>query len=143
MEVAMNLGSTQFFQALFSPEALDTVFNDHFRTTRTRGLDRLTGPQFAKYSGEELLVVSTKVLNGTYRFTPYAEILRVKGRDKAPRLIGIPTLRDRIVLYQLTRFLSQTYPNQVPKNLAKKTVTSIIEAFKEPDLSHGDKGTTD
>lgn len=125
--------SSLIFKQLFSADSLEQTFREHFQTTRTRGVDRLTGPQFARSSVIELARVSEKVLGGAYKFTPYAEVLRTKGRGKAPRLIGIPTVRDRVVLYQVNRFLSEIYPAQVPRNLAKKTVASIVESLKKPD----------
>lgn len=54
----------------------------------------------------------------------------MKGRDKNPRLIGIPTVRDRVVLHQLNKFLASIYRERVPKNVASTYVREISTDLK-------------
>jgi hypothetical protein len=118
------------FAALFSAVALKERFECDFARSAGKGTDRLNGFQFAARAGTECAVASAKCLAGTYRFAPYLENLKPKGRGKAPRLIGIPTLRDRVVLSQLNRFLAAVFPDCVPKNIASVYVRSVFEDLK-------------
>jgi RNA-directed DNA polymerase len=58
------------------------------------------------------------------------ENLKTKGRSKLPRLIGIPTVRDRIVLSQLNCFLAAVFPDRVPKNIASAYIRAISNDLK-------------
>lgn len=122
-----QITDTELFDQLFSPEALFRTFVDKFATSSGKGVDRLNGFQFALRAADELSIASRKCLDGTYRFAPYLEVLKTKGRSKPPRIIGIPTVRDRIVLSHLNRFLAAVYPERVPRNVAATYVRRISE----------------
>jgi RNA-directed DNA polymerase len=117
----------ELFEQLFSPDALFRTFVDKFATSSGKGVDRINGFQFAMRAADELTVASRKCLDGTYRFAPYLEVLKTKGRAKPPRVIGIPIIRDRIVLSHLNRFLAAVYPERVPRNVAATYVRRISE----------------
>lgn len=126
------------FEELFSPLALLNVFQERFSQSPSKGLDRLNGYQFSKNAPLELMIVSKKCLDGSFRFTPYLENLKIKGRGKAPRLIAIPTIRDRIVLNQLKVLLSKAYPGAIPKNIANTYVQTISQELvsHDPDSTY-------
>lgn len=125
--------SSIIFDNLFSAASLEEVFREKFSSVASKGVDRLNGFQYGVKSQEDFVVVSEKISNGKFRFSPFLEILKNKGRDKRPRLIGIPTIRDRVVLYQLNRFLSACYPERVPKNVASTYVREIFSVLKDKD----------
>jgi hypothetical protein len=74
---------------------------------------------------------------GKYRFSPYLENLKFKGRDNNPRLISIPTIRDRIVLNQVNQVLAAVFSECVPRNIANSYIRSIAS-----DLSGAAEETT-
>jgi retron-type reverse transcriptase len=117
----------------YSIESLNQIYNDNFKTSTTKGIDRLSGIQFAKQASVQIEVISNKCLQGTYRFSPYLELLRSKGRGKPPRVLAIPTIRDRIVLYALKDILSQVFIECVPRKLAN-TYIHEIKKFIEGKL---------
>ncbi|AFZ04462.1 reverse transcriptase domain-containing protein [Calothrix sp. PCC 6303] len=106
-------------------KSLKKIYDDKFESSTTKGIDRLSGIQFRKQSKSQFKVIKKKCLNGTYRFSPYLELLRSKGRDKPPRLLAIPTVRDRIVLYALKEILFQIFPDCVPRKLANTYIYDI------------------
>jgi len=122
-----EIDDTQLFCGLFLPASLFDVFQISFSNSTSKGTDRLNSFQFAPRALQELSLASAKCINGTYRFAPYLEVLKTKGRDKNPRLIGIPTIRDRVILAQLNRFLAAVYPERVPRNVASKYVRTIAD----------------
>lgn len=113
------------FDLLFSTEVLLSVFQTRFLQSGAKGIDRRGGFQFAARAAEELASTSSKCLAGTFQFSPYLENLKQKGRGKAPRVIGIPTIRDRVVLHQLNRFLAFVFPACVPRNIASTYVRNV------------------
>lgn len=113
------------FRELFKPDVLLEVYLDKFTNAASKGVDRLNGFQYSKRVAHDVVVVSEKCLSGTFRFSPYLENLKVKGRGKPPRLIGIPTIRDRLVLHQLNKVLAAAFPECVPRNIANHYVRTI------------------
>lgn len=121
----------KLLQAFFSKASIKGVFDDKFASSGTKGIDRLNSFQFSKQLDAHVSIIHRKCLSGTYRFTPYAEVLRLKGRDKNPRLIGIPTVRDRLVLHQLKEILAHTFPECVPKARANTIIHKISREIKK------------
>nr|WP_281249379.1 RNA-directed DNA polymerase [Lentzea xinjiangensis] len=55
-------------------------------------------------------VAARKLRSGSYVFTQYREKLVLRGQNKYPRVISVPTARDRIVLRVLAEFIGQVFP---------------------------------
>jgi hypothetical protein len=115
------------YPALFQRQRLLQTFRETFAHSTGKGVDRLNGFQFASRADPDLAITSAKCLNGSYRFSPYLESLQLKGRGKHPRVISIPTIRDRVVLNQLKDFLFATFPHCVPSKIASRYVTEISQ----------------
>lgn len=120
-----RINDSILFENLFSPEALIESYREKFKQSPSKGIDRINGFQFAISAISNLSTSSRKCLNNSYRFSAYLENLKIKGRDKPPRLISIPTIRDRIILSQLNKFLSILYPERIPRNIASQYVREI------------------
>jgi RNA-directed DNA polymerase len=138
IEAAYSLGmvdETILFNYLFSPSVFLEVFEARFRKSTSKGIDRVNGFQYGARAAQDLVVAARKSLDGTYRFTPYLENLKIKGRNKAPRLIGVPAVRDRIILHQLNRYLACVFPSCVPKNVASTYVREIAADLSKKSLS--------
>jgi RNA-directed DNA polymerase len=123
------------FDALFSAESLFNVFQEKFAANPAKGIDRRSGFQFAGSATAELAVASHKCRDGTFKFSPYLENLKSKGRKSPPRIIGIPTVRDRVVLHQLNRFLAFAFAEAVPKNIASGYVRTVASDLRSADLT--------
>jgi RNA-directed DNA polymerase len=130
LEVSL-VDDDELFCSYFSSDELKLSFDERFSKSAAKGVDRLSGPQFVGRAGKEFAAVSVKCINGKYRFSPYLESLRLKGRGKYPRVISIPAVRDRVVLNQLNRFLSEKFPQCVTRNVASAYVRSIAADFKD------------
>ena len=115
----------QLLKSYFEIKSLEKIYNDKFKSSTTKGIDRLSGIQFAKQTKSQIEVIHNKCLKGTYKFSPYLELLASKGRGKAPRLLAIPTIRDRIVLHALKEILFQVFPECVPRKLANTYIYDI------------------
>ncbi|MHB7168943.1 hypothetical protein ACYCJE_14980 [Klebsiella pneumoniae] len=118
----------KLFKKLFSPKSLFDVYTERFSKSAAKGLDRINGMQYSNRARKELKKVSEKCLNGSFRFTPYLEKLKSKGRGKKPRVISIPTIRDRVVLKQLNVFLCEVFPKEgANKQVISSQADSLIK----------------
>jgi hypothetical protein len=114
----------------FAEDELHKTFNEKFLDSSVKGLDRLNGHQFKSNIDEHCFNINRKCMSGKYEFTPYAEVLQLKGRAKHPRVIGIPTVRDRLVLNQLKNILSHVFSEYVPKTRANTLIHKISREIK-------------
>src|SRR6185437_12038140 len=128
---------TRLFEELMSCTALEATFKAHFSISPGKGVDRINGFQFAAGRMADLTHASRKCLDGTFRFSPYLEVLKPKGRDSKPRLVSIPTVRDRVVLHQIKELLAKAFPECVPRNIAGSIIREIAA-----DLPTRDAQTT-
>src|SRR5215217_453412 len=94
---------------------LVAVYLNHIAKGHARGRDGLSPGAL----GDDILGicsnVSEKIRSGTFRFTRYRERLILKGANKNPRVISIPTARDRIVLKAMALYLADIYPDLSPE----------------------------
>jgi len=121
------------YEVLFSPTALIKTYEDRHRDSNSRGLDRLNGSAFGSTSIAQLQIASRKCLNGSYKFTPYLESLKLKDRSSPPRMISIPTVRDRIILTQLNRFLRFAFKEESQLRLASEYVREVSDELRVLD----------
>ena len=85
---------------------------------------------------DELQTAYWKVQKGSYRLTPYVERLVPKGRGKPPRVLSIPTVRDRVVLRQLLTALHAAFPDRVARTLPNAHVRQL-NAFLQAQGNRG------
>lgn len=135
--VPSRIDLNALYQILFSVDALASAYLDRHADSRARGLDRLSGLTFSRVASEQLEVASRKCIDGSYKFTPYLESLKLKDRHSAPRMISIPVVRDRVVLTQLNKFLRLAFQEESHLRLASELVRDLSE-----DLTTFDPSTT-
>ena len=110
---------------LFTPSRLASVFEFEIAPSSLRGLDRVGSAGFRQHRDRETRVIARKVLGGSYRFTPYRELLRPRGAKKPPRRLAVATVRDRIVLYTLKELLHEAFPDAVNRTAPNKLIRDI------------------
>ena len=119
-----------YLKNIFTIESLQDIFESNkIKQNNVKGIDRLNIRQFRKIAPEQIAIIHEKCLIGNYKFSPYVEILHSKGRNKNPRPISVPTVRDRIVLRVLTDILSEFFPEAKPKKLANTYIHEISKGI--------------
>ncbi len=121
-------------EILFSEEALHSAYRERHAESASRGLDRRNGLSFDPVAFNELSVASRKCIAGEYRFTPYLEVLKVKDRANSPRMVSIPTIRDRIILTQLNKLIRLCFPSESKTRLASEYIRSVTEDLANLDI---------
>lgn len=79
--------------------------------------------------GSVASVLQRKMRDGSYEFTSYREILLSKGAKSYPRVVSVPTARDRIALKTIAGILAQLFPNSKTP-MAQIRVGEVIDALK-------------
>lgn len=125
----------EVFDKFFDPLNLILEYLNKFQDANSKGIDRINGHQFAKIAVHELTSASIKIKNGTYKFTPYLELLKIKGRGKSPRIVSIPTIRDRLILRKINIFLQEIFPESIPKSIASAYVRDLKSYLETLDKS--------
>ena len=101
------------------------------------GRDNLTPLTFYEIHKNDFEKISQKCLAGTYRFSYYNEKLVLRGSKKLPRIISIPTIRDRIVLGVLNDYLSSVFydsvSHEIPNTLIRK-VSNYLQEQTNKDI---------
>lgn len=97
------------FNSRFRKKSLIKIYYDNIHFTASTGVDGVKANDGFDVNAEVELILR-KVNNGTYRFSRYKEKLISKGPGKPPRVISIPTVRDRIVIKALHLTLQDVYP---------------------------------
>ena len=119
----------------FNVSHLTDYFNQHLIRKSGGGRDNLSPRKYwEKYNGE-LSTICRKCLDGTYRFSYYNEKLVLKGSNKKPRVLSIPTVRDRLVLGVLNEYLSEVFSECVSHEIPNKLINEIDNYIS----THSDK----
>lgn len=103
--------AARVFRRVFSPRGLRKIYFDHIRSKSAIGIDRVRPSRLEPHLKSELALISSKAQAGSYKFTAFKERLISKGQAKPPRVISIPTARDRITLRGLCQFLGEVFPS--------------------------------
>ncbi|WP_456281197.1 reverse transcriptase/maturase family protein [Cupriavidus sp. JZ107] len=107
--------AAKHFVDAFRASNLTTVFDNKIRDSGTIGIDRITPYLFQKNLKQELSLIRKRVISGTYKFTAYKQKLISKGAESPPRVLSIPTVRDRVTLRALAEMLAKVFPDAVPE----------------------------
>lgn len=103
--------NTTDFAVAFKPESLAAVYHARIAKSRSVGKDGIRHVVFLANLEAECELISRKVLNGTYRFTPFREKLIPRGAQRCPRQISVPTVRDRLALRVVCNLLKECFPH--------------------------------
>jgi len=115
------------FLRWFSPEALTELFWEKIRYRCSPGLDHIGITSFTNDLDNNIETINRKVLNGTYTFTKYNELLISKGRYKEPRCVSRPTIRDKLVLCALHGYLQELYNDEIDNRIIQTKVNEVIK----------------
>lgn len=115
----------------FSEKNLTEIFDTKISFKNTKGIDKLRPVNFEKIKSNEIIKIRNRVKDGQYFFSPYLEILKLKGRHNNPRILASPTIRDKITLTALKNLLHGLFPESVPNTLANKLVSNIKKDIQD------------
>ncbi len=89
------------FKDIFTEDKLEKLYLESVRYRNAKGIDNISNDSFSKDLANNVGLILRKAKNRTYHFSQYKEILLSKGKNRFPRVVSIPTLRDRLTLKAL------------------------------------------
>lgn len=119
----------------FSIDQLAIYFNESIRASAGRGIDGVNGLSFSEGLEGKVKNLSKKISEQEYRYTSYLEVVKSKGRGKAPRVISKPTVKDKLVLFAIKEELHKLFEECVPRKLPNTYIRDIKDKFKSLDGS--------
>lgn len=76
------------------------------------GLDLVSRDRFNETIQSEAQLIETRIVADAYEFQPLRPIAIPKPGASGPRIINVPTIRDRLVQRMLVKFLVENYGNR-------------------------------
>lgn len=119
------------FDDIISTSNLKKLFYSSIRSSGTRGIDFISPITFEARLEKEIRIIQTKSRAQTYKFTFYREKLVNKGAGRPPRVLSIPTVRDRLLLLALKEYLQITFPECINRDLPNKKVADIFQYIQQ------------
>lgn len=129
------MSAALIFKSKFGVRNIKKTHKEKIATKSTVGRDRITSQKFQSILKDEISLINSKVLLGAYRFTSYKQLLISKGAGKKPRVLSVPTQRDRLTLRCLCDFLLDLYPDQKTQ-IPQKKIKEIQEAISSGKYTH-------
>lgn len=121
--------AAQEFKRVFTPKHLRRIYEERIRFRASVGMDNILPKAFEEKATEHIRLISKKALAGNYRFTRYREVLISKGKSKSPRVISIPTVRDKLALAAYHMFLKETFNDTVNEPLLHTIIEEIAQCI--------------
>lgn len=132
----MNRSINTFqFDLLFNTARAEEYFVSKLLHRNGGGRDNMSPKTYWKRFKDNTSSIIKKCKFYSYRFSPYKEQLILKGRGKYPRCISIPTVRDRLVLGLLNKYLQMVFPecvNHKTPNQCIREIKSFTAEHPEP-----------
>lgn len=124
------------FEQQFEPTSLRQLFDEKISNSRAVGRDGTRSTVFANSLNAEIQLIRDKVLKQSYSFTRYRDRLISKGPGKKPRLLSIPTVRDRLTLRALCEFLAEIYKDAAIKkpHTYVKQISDLANKASDDDV---------
>lgn len=106
-------------------------YDKKMKSKKGGGRDGLTPETFFKHYVKDFGIIAKRCLEGTYNFSPYNEKLVLKGRAKYPRVLSIPSMRDRLVLGVLNQYLQEVFPTAVNHEVPNQYIKELSDFLAE------------
>ena len=138
------MNAARYFYRYFSPKRLQQIYYDKIKYRANVGMDRVTPKAFEDNLDNNIQIISRKVLSGVYKFTRYREVLISKGRGKEPRVISIPTVRDKLALSACHQFLRASFEGVIEEpllhtivgDISREVLTGRFDGYVKIDITH-------
>lgn len=101
--------AASLFKAYFRDSALKDLFRARISLKRSVGADGVRLERFESTLDQEVDLIVRKIASESYRFTGYRQVLVLKGAGRLPRVISVPTIRDRLVLRAVCDVLARVF----------------------------------
>lgn len=114
----------------FTKRNLKEHFMEKINKQPSVGLDKVTPNAFQNNLDENVDIILRKVNNSTYDFTRYKQLLILKGAEKLPRNISIPTVRDKLTISVLNELLKDVYGDKCTIKMPQIIINEVSHSLQ-------------
>lgn len=114
--------------------ALKSTFRTKIAKSQATGKDGVRINRFEERLDEEAALIERKFKAGTYSFTTFKERLILRGSDRVPRQISIPTVRDRLTLRAICQVMHTHQPDSVGPS-PHSLIRGVVKVIRPEDQS--------
>lgn len=107
---------------------IDYIIDETIKWNTSVGIDGMTYKQLNNTRKGLINNLKRDILQETYEFSEYREVLFIKNRYEPPRCISIPTLRDKICLKIIHLFLYSSFLADISKQEIPQTHIKNLKA---------------
>lgn len=118
---------------MFSRKHLEEHYYEKVKVKPSIGMDKVTPKKFEEELQDNIDIILRKTENGTYHFTRYKQLIFPKGASKLPRVICIPTIRDKLTTSVLNELLVNIYGNACKTPMPQMVIDSLIQQMTNFD----------
>ena len=122
------MSASKYFRHFFTKKKLLDIYDGDIRYKSARGVDRISNRLFQERVGENVDIIYRKAHNGSYQFSQYREKLLSRGANRTPRVISIPTIRDKITQKAIAQILDLLFRAQTP--FLHKIINDVIATYR-------------
>lgn len=123
----------KLWKQLFNKEHLEEIFENKISKSSSTGLDKINVQKFSEILEDEMDIIIRKTHNDTYQFTRYRQLLFSKGKGKNPRVISIPTVRDKLTTTALHELIINVFGDECKTALPQEVINRICNSFNQYD----------
>ena len=123
----------EIWNKTFTKKSLKEIFESKVKKSNTIGTDMVSTTKFSENLDDNIEIILRKVNNEKYHFTRYNKLLFSKGEGKPPRVIYLPTVRDKITLCAINDILIYIYNNACKTQLPQIVIKELIEEIPHYD----------
>ncbi|NLP52448.1 reverse transcriptase domain-containing protein [Bacillus sp. RO1] len=131
-----KLSASKIFNKSFRKKAIKKIYEERVKLKPSTGIDGVNDVSFGKHIDLYVEVINRKVFNDTYKFSPYKEKLINKGKGKFPRVISVPTLRDKLTLAILHNILSEVFEKDIDDEIVQTVISRLQVTLKNPSFNY-------
>lgn len=122
------------FEKWFNKDSLIEIYYKYVMLSTATGIDGVKADMKFDIESEVELIID-KIESGNFKFSKYKEILKSKGAGKPPRVISIPTVRDRVVLKAIHLVLQDIYPESANTLIPQMMLDNVKSGVKDYNYS--------
>jgi len=121
------------WRKLFTKKHLHKRYFEKIAHSPSVGLDKITTKKFEESLDENIEIILRKVSDNSYVFTRYRQMLFLKGPNKNPRQICIPTVRDKLTLSVLNELVYEVFGTSCRTEMPQSIINRISKNLDKYD----------
>lgn len=127
--------SFDMYRDLVSPASLLENWDLEAHRSTVRGRDGLSPQQFLRISRNESLRISNRLIDGSWDFIAYKQVLKSRGPIREPRVISVPSARDRAPLKALSKYVRETVLDSRGQPSQDK-ISEVAQCIRSGEFHH-------